>query len=431
MMTRFLMNFSGGFAVVMQDHKYGFINEHGEEVTALTYDEAKPFREGLAAVYRENEGWGFIDESGNEVIPLRYHEADSFSEGLALVEDNDSNAAYINKTGQEVISLGHAIATPFSDGVAFVNFYTKATDNQRCGYIDKKGNMVFHTSPDFHPKNLGINPPNPIETISEGIVEVSKDLNSTEIGGVKWGFMDKTGNMVIPAIYDATKPFHEGLAPVYIEEKGWGYIDKEGNEVIPFDPNRTYATVFSDGLALEANYYEGQRYIDKTGKPVYNSYGWSSLFYDGVAFVDLITETEDGIITMNGYISNPIRSSVNPNAVPLNEGVFGNLKGKEYTHLEDSQGEILVKFDEHLIKCNKYYMKGIEYDINGELDKAKQNYEKALLEQPKNIYIMKAIMQICKEQNNTDEYKKYEERYNSTIEAEKQKDLQYGVVIPQ
>lgn len=42
----------------------------------------------------------------------------------------------------------------------------------------------------------------------------------------KSGFIDKTGNIIIPIQYDDTMPFSENLAPVKKNGK-WGFIDKK------------------------------------------------------------------------------------------------------------------------------------------------------------------------------------------------------------
>ncbi|MDE7413691.1 MAG: PEGA domain-containing protein, partial [Muribaculaceae bacterium] len=48
----------------------------------------------------------------------------------------------------------------------------------------------------------------------------------------KWGFIDKSGKLVIPAEYNDAGSFSESLAPVEIRGK-WGFIDKSGKLVIP------------------------------------------------------------------------------------------------------------------------------------------------------------------------------------------------------
>src|SRR6185312_11298582 len=57
------------------------------------------------------------------------------------------------------------------------------------------------------------------------------DIMSAEIGK-KWGFIDKTGKLIVPAIYDEVVHFSAGLAIVRKAGKT-GYIDKTGKLVIP------------------------------------------------------------------------------------------------------------------------------------------------------------------------------------------------------
>ncbi|MBP5241278.1 MAG: WG repeat-containing protein, partial [Bacteroidales bacterium] len=51
-----------------------------------------------------------------------------------------------------------------------------------------------------------------------------------DVGG-DWGFMDKTGNVVIEPQFTEAGDFSEGLAKVSVDWK-WGYIDQTGKFVI-------------------------------------------------------------------------------------------------------------------------------------------------------------------------------------------------------
>ncbi len=423
--------FSEGFAAMEQDSKFGFFNEKGETITPIIYDQVRPFSDGMAAVYIQDSGWGFIDTTGAEVIPLQYHSVQSFSDGLAVVTDSDGNTFYIDKSGNTAIFIDHTvIATPFSEGLAFVQLFPESEpENKKRMYIDQSGNEVFEVTFDFLPKDVSLVEQNPLCTMSEGMAEAWVHDN----GMNKLGFMDNTGNLTIAAEYDKTAPFQEGLAAVFIEGKGYGYIDKNGSEVIPLDPDRVAASSFSEGVALEDNYYEGQRYITSEGEIAFPTDRFTpSLFKDGVALIEVRVdgESDSQYVHMQGYISNPVQSSVNPNAVSLLEGVFGNPSKNGYDRLEDAQGEVLVEFDDHLAKCNKYYSAAIKAESNADPAAAKKNYLKALEEQPNNVYILKALMDLCEEQNDMDAYNAYNEQYLSIIKGHKEKCLQYGVEMP-
>jgi WG containing repeat len=79
-----------------------------------------------------------------------------------------------------------------------------------------------------------------------------------------YGFVDKSGALVIPPKYGLAKAFREGLAPVYISGR-WGYIDSEGNMKI--EPQFWDADNFSNGIAA-VHLKGGWGYVDRGGKLV-------------------------------------------------------------------------------------------------------------------------------------------------------------------
>src|SRR5262249_49255806 len=62
-----------------------------------------------------------------------------------------------------------------------------------------------------------------------------------------WGFIDKTGSLVIPPRFESALSFSEGLAGVLLDGK-WGFFDKTGTLVIEnqFD----WVERFSEGVAV-------------------------------------------------------------------------------------------------------------------------------------------------------------------------------------
>ena len=82
----------------------------------------------------------------------------------------------------------------------------------------------------------------------------------------QFGFIDETGKLVIPAKYDDTNSFSDGLAVVKINSK-WGFINKSGELVIPAKYDNAY--VFSDGLA-SVKINDENVIINKSGKVIFN-----------------------------------------------------------------------------------------------------------------------------------------------------------------
>jgi len=100
----------------------------------------------------------------------------------------------------------------------------------------------------------------------------------------KMGYIDKTGEIVIPLRYNRAYPFREGLAAVQKDWR-WGYLDAQGNVVIPFQYDEAYE--FSGGLApveKDNKWYV----IDRSGNVrLETEYDYISAFREGMAIVQI------------------------------------------------------------------------------------------------------------------------------------------------
>lgn len=259
----------------------------------LKYDSANGFCEGMASVCREGK-WGFIDTVGREVVPCMYDGVDGFHEGMARVnvgggwrrtdEDEPSlsggKTGFVDKTGREVIPCQYLYADNFHDGLAQVE--VREDGKSDCFFIDKSGRRA----------GPGMDCWSDV-LFSEGLAKTCQDG--------KCGFMDKTGNVVIPCIYDHTGDFHEGLARVENRKK-WGFVDNAGREVIPCQYG--YADDFHDGLACVNVGLKEYGFIDKTGQVVIRDVGITE-FSEG--FARVWCGNQAGYMDKTGQIAIPAR----------------------------------------------------------------------------------------------------------------------------
>ena len=122
--------------------------------------------------------------------------------------------------------------------------YVKVSKEGLYGFMDATGELVIPCEWDE------------AEPFSEGFALVKKDG--------KYGYIDTTGELVIPCEWESAKPFSEGLA--WVGNGDWrgpyGCIDTTGELVIPCEWN--YPGSFSEGLAY-VNRDNKYGYIDKTG----------------------------------------------------------------------------------------------------------------------------------------------------------------------
>ena len=73
----------------------------------------------------------------------------------------------------------------------------------------------------------------------------SEGLACVQDANHKWGFIDKTGKVVIPCQWKYANDFREGMATVEDNNK-WGLIDKTGKVISPCQWET--AEVFSDNF---------------------------------------------------------------------------------------------------------------------------------------------------------------------------------------
>lgn len=106
---------------------------------------------------------------------------------------------------------------------------------------------------------------------SEGLCPVVNDDK-------KVGFVDETGNLVIPCIFVHALDFRDGLALVQEEETfKIGYINKKGETVIPFVYRK--GGDFENGLAMVSSDNGMWGAISKTNRVVFPfKYGWEELY---------------------------------------------------------------------------------------------------------------------------------------------------------
>lgn len=236
--------FDGLARVMKQDaeghEKYGYIDTTGAVVAPLEYDGAGNFVEGLAIVIKNgadgHRKFGYIDATGAVVIPLEYNYAEDFSEGLALVEENGKNG-YIDKTGAVVIPLENDVGGAFSEGLAMVY------NGSQCGYIDKSGAVVVPFEYDR------------CFPFSEGLALVWKE---DDVGNViESYYIDTKGEIVISlAEYDSVSryvaDFYTGLTVVVRTNQKYGFIDKTGAVVVPLEYDA--AGIISEPAQTSARY---------------------------------------------------------------------------------------------------------------------------------------------------------------------------------
>jgi len=122
-----------------------------------------------------------------------------------------------------------------------------------------------------------------------------------------WGYINKSGDVVIPLKFERASSFHEGLAAVRWKGKGWGYLSNTGKIVVP--PNYNYAGNFKEGVACVQKKGKSASWItiDAKGKRVFKEFENCVQPSDGLILTT--KEGERGYYDLSGKLVKPLGKS--------------------------------------------------------------------------------------------------------------------------
>ena len=129
--------------------------------------------------------------------------------------------------------------------------------------------------------------------VSRGLGNMSMSLGDANMQSLEtptYLFINKAGEIVINASgYESVGSFSEGLAAVFDPHKGWGFIDKTGTVVI--QPRFEGALNFSDGLAPVVLAGKWGFINTKGDLVIENQFEWVGEFSEGMAIVQRSSRT--------------------------------------------------------------------------------------------------------------------------------------------
>ncbi|MCL1866927.1 MAG: WG repeat-containing protein [Oscillospiraceae bacterium] len=268
-----------------------------------------------------------------QVVPFKYDYAYDFYEGLAAVEI-EGRLGIIDESGREIVSCQYGgfrfywyTRVGFSDGLMRVSKVETVVEDDGVyesgtwGYIDRSGKVVipfeYNYAYDF----------------SDGLAVV----NPSHLSSNSFGVIDKNGNVVIPFIYYRIWD-NDGVFIVQRDENQYAVIDRTGEFVIPFGKySRIYWYVNEISMARSAE-TDKICYIDKSGNEIIprdsELTGFGD-FREGLAMVEIGDWKEDsksGFIDESGQVAIPLKYN---EAADFSEGLAAVMVGSAYMTHED------------------------------------------------------------------------------------------------
>ncbi|NNE25632.1 MAG: WG repeat-containing protein [Saprospiraceae bacterium] len=118
------------------DSKWGYIDTRAEVIIEPQFDEARDFSCQRAAVNLKGK-WGFIDRSGQLVIDPKFKQVLDFSDDRSFVQDFNLKWWLVDVSGDTISSVQYDDFRPYKDFMAVVNL------GGTWGVIDRSGQEII------------------------------------------------------------------------------------------------------------------------------------------------------------------------------------------------------------------------------------------------------------------------------------------------
>lgn len=233
----------------------------------------------------------------------------------------------------------------------------------RYGFIRETGELAFMLPPEVYS----------VRQFTEGLAVVAFRVEGTR---GRWGFVDESGRVVIPARFHHAMPFSEGLAAVTVSQDETsdghiGYIDRQGRfAVTPRFVRSTGGDYrFSEGrAAVQSKDDMSWGYVDRTGAWVARPHFSLALdFSDGLALVAVgqtvidgkyVPDLKYGFVDPSGRVVIPTRFA---SADSFSEGLaaFVLEEGGKVGYI-NTKGDVVIRpqFDDGAQRCGESFLGG-------------------------------------------------------------------------
>lgn len=183
--------------------KYSIIDKDGKELTKETYNYIEYLYDNYFIASKDTGKLGVIDEKGNIKVELKYSSLQEI-QGTKLLQatiSEEKKTEVYASTMEVVASMQNAVIENNEE-------YIKVYNGSETILLSKEGNVLENT-----------------QVYSNNKLFAQKKDD-------KWGFVDKSSNVIVDYKYEAVTEFNQyGFAAVKLNGK-WGAINEQGQEVV-------------------------------------------------------------------------------------------------------------------------------------------------------------------------------------------------------
>lgn len=191
------------YITMTKDNQYGIVDKDKKSRIATEYAYVEYAFEDYFIVTREGK-IGIVDATtGENKVPFIYQVIQKIEGSFVLqaINTQTNTTEFYNKEMKKTASVENA--TIFAQGT-----YIKVLSDKQRIYLDLNGNIVENT-----------------QLFAQNALFAKKQND-------KWGFVDKSGNQKVEAIYDMVTELNRyGFAGIQLNGK-WGVIDAKGNILV-------------------------------------------------------------------------------------------------------------------------------------------------------------------------------------------------------
>lgn len=235
-----------GYAIVMNNEKYGVVDTGGNLVVPLEYDDVELVEVPYFKVKKAGK-YGISDARGKLILPVIYDQIMKAAGADYWVCKNESGFQFADKNGAVFQGAIYDDCDILTNGYAFVK------RNNKYGMVDLSGKMVVPVSYDS--------------------VSILNHKNATMVAVArsgKWGLININNEQILPCIYERKIEFGSKNVAWLDSGEYTAAVNEKGRFIVPFG-DYTRMVALSNGMIVVYEYDKST--IGKISLTLYNNEG--------------------------------------------------------------------------------------------------------------------------------------------------------------